>query len=877
MSLPTFSLLHRSAPMVFLLPPFLLVVLAAGCGREQHPELRQADSTLALAQNAIDKGNIREARRLLHTAAMLDGRHDRLAQLGEEYRLLAGIAISMAEFDSGFVYLDRSLEQYRSLAERPQVRSLTLNIASLHRLMGDERKAFTMYTEAIRLTNVFGDADGVREIQWAMLPSCRALDEVEEEGKIIGDLLKHYTSSNDVRSQAKVYYESGLSKLHRRDYDGAADSFLRTLTLAGQAGDSLLAITALARLAYTYDRAGRMAEAFQTYTDGLVRTDVTRHAGRLRDEMLMRVGNAYLRSGQAEDAARFYRAALPTSIRRGNKLAEGYLFIQLGHCETSYDEAVKKYGTALELLNSLASGRGRAYAEASLGLAFWKQRNFADAQSHLTAAVEALESSVFVPPADDVYRECEDAFAQSAGVPAYDALIDLLLQMGKNEEAFLYAQRRDGRRMYDILGALDIQTQDDRLNSLLVRVRRRRGERIGAERQLDRLLTEGPFHMELLEGLQTRLGASATDLAGAVTQVVQANPAFSPAVKISSLSVADAQRRLPPGAVLLEPFPTSRTLHLFVLTSTGLSVQVAAVEKNRVLSTTKEFIGGLEQWGEIPDSLEYEQREEEQRVRSLSPVLYSWFVRPVESSLTGASKVLVVLPRELAALPLHALSKKAGRLASPPVVEQQPVNYLPSVYALTFDGKIAAPLTDIVGAGHPGGTSWDVEYELRDIRAFFKDARFYFQQHATLAALQKERGDVLHLAVEMGFSERAADNSFVMLSDGKSPDTFRQVRWGQLCSMSGFSTVIISDIVEHRSGVEPALPMLFLMNGTGAVGLTSYTPARKTRKYFGEVFYTALLAGASGQQALRQVQLEMIKNKEYAAPYIWAPFFLWGK
>jgi hypothetical protein len=92
-----------------------------------------------------------------------------------------------------------------------------------------------------------------------------------------------------------------------------------------------------------------------------------------------------------------------------------------------------------------------------------------------------------------------------------------------------------------------------------------------------------------------------------------------------------------------------------------------------------------------------------------------------------------------------------------------------------------------------------------------------------------------------------------------------------------FPTIIVSNLVERRSGIEAALPMILLMNGTGGAGLTSYDPARKTRKFFGEMFYTTLLAGTTGQQAFRQVQLEMIKAKEYSSPHVWAPFFLWGK
>ena len=65
------------------------------------------------------------------------------------------------------------------------------------------------------------------------------------------------------------------------------------------------------------------------------------------------------------------------------------------------------------------------------------------------------------------------------------------------------------------------------------------------------------------------------------------------------------------------------------------------------------------------------------------------------------------------------------------------------------------------------------------------------------------------------------------------------------------------------------------MNGSADVIINSYVPLRKTKKYFNELFYTGVIAGKTVEEAYRNVLLEMIKDKEYAAPYTWAPFFLW--
>jgi len=89
--------------------------------------------------------------------------------------------------------------------------------------------------------------------------------------------------------------------------------------------------------------------------------------------------------------------------------------------------------------------------------------------------------------------------------------------------------------------------------------------------------------------------------------------------------------------------------------------------------------------------------------------------------------------------------------------------------------------------------------------------------------------------------------------------------------------VVVSDLDEQRLGIRPAEPYLFLANGTPQVVFTSMVPSRKAKKFFGEIFYTALLAGGDVRTAFRKAQLEMIKTGEYASPCTWSPFFLWGR
>ena len=298
-----------------------------------------------------------------------------------------------------------------------------------------------------------------------------------------------------------------------------------------------------------------------------------------------------------------------------------------------------------------------------------------------------------------------------------------------------------------------------------------------------------------------------------------------------------------------------------------------------------ELVNLLQTRSSYADSLDAKKHAIDLRTQELLLSLYGSFVRPVENDIAGMERLLVVQQPEFALLPLHALRKP---ITNRYLAEQIAVSYLPSAFALTLPSRVPVPppsrqtsriphIPDIVAIGNPGTTGWDVEYELRDIRAFFKDARFYFGQQATLPALQREHGDLLHMAAEMHFDEHDPGNSYIVLSDGKAFNTTTPILWGEFFSFPSFPAVILSNLGDDRVATHASLPEILLIDGCEHVMTQSYTPQRKTKKYFGEIYYTALLSGATSQQCFHQVQLEMIRNPEYSAPNIWAPFFSWGK
>jgi tetratricopeptide (TPR) repeat protein len=850
-----------------LLLPFVL----AGCGREQSPEERQADSTLTVAQSLFQRGAYRSARPLLHAVRFLDTRLNRPKNLAETYRLLAEMSVLSSDFDSAFFFFARSEEQFKALSDRPGARSMMLRIAELHSQLGEYRTAHDMYAENLRLASVFKDDEGTRALQMAMLPALRALGRDDELTQIGAALQKAALDAGDVHMQARSNLELALTQIHTGSDSLALDPLLQALSLAGRADDSLMTIAVLTQLANTYESLGRTDQALETFTEALTRTDHAAGAESIKRETLIHVGNVYYGHGHYAEAARFYRAALTNALATGDRLAEGYMFIQLGNCTLvsgKFDEAVKNIESAASLFEGAGYAPGQAFAATSFGLAHQRAGHSNDAIDFYKKAIALREATV--TKRTDVYRECEQLVLQ--GRTDYNILVELLLRVGKNDDAFWYAERERRSSLFAKLTSLELRTRDELTNSLLRQMQHARALQCGAENQLALLLAHGPDDAGLRKLAADRIVSSQRAVEELGASVTKSAPLLEAATRIDGSTITDVQRSLPPGAILLRPISTTRSIYIFAVSATRSQMQLAAVDRGRLKSDVAEYLHTMRLVNALVDSPAVQRAPLDARIQALSPELYAALLRPIESSIAGARTILYVPDDVTTSLPMHAL-RRAGS-GTPYVIEQAGFGYLPAVSLLRQRTQSGA-VTSVAGIGYSATAAWDVEYELRDVRAFYKDARLYFGDQASLPTLMKESGQVLHLAAELRYSSAYPGNASVLLADPRIKDITKEYSWGEFLGTASFGTVLLSHLDADSVAVDELLPSLFLMNGSSTVLVNSLPTSRKAKKVFGELFYTALLAGQSADEAYRQALLEMIRNRELAPPLAWVPFTAW--
>jgi hypothetical protein len=397
---------------------------------------------------------------------------------------------------------------------------------------------------------------------------------------------------------------------------------------------------------------------------------------------------------------------------------------------------------------------------------------------------------------------------------------------------------------------------------------------VGAQRQSVRLGSYVGPRSDLLPEVTALLDKTSGLISSRAAIVAAAKPRLEPFVRISGTGLQEIQKALPVGTALVMHVLGRRAVYAFVITGAKTSVQIAAMDKDRVFDLAREFTDLIAHRAQYADSSRAQQLVFEQRLKEVNTPLAEAFLRPIDQAIAGIPNILIVPPRELPDFPFQALSKPAVR-GGGYLAEQHAVRYLPMARTAVLLHRVPGPAKDVVAVGYEGGSDWDVEYELRDIRAFYKDVRLYFDDLASLGTLQHERADVVHIAARFPYNAERPSTSFVILADGKTPGISRHVPLGELLTMPASSLVVISDLDSSRAGIRPAEPYVFLAGGTGAVIFTSHVPSRKAKKAFGEYLYTALLGGATPEAAHQAAMLSMIGSKDPALTFAWPWFVMW--
>ena len=695
-------------------------------------------------------------------------------------------------------------------------------------------------------------------------------------------------------------------------YDAALENYRLALAAYEKGGLKQQLTEALGELGGLHLQLGDVASAEEEFRRAM---EISRAIGHARGVTLnlVALGNIELHRRRLEQAGALYRDALARAMEVDDQASISSAKIQLAFTYGDlgkFVEAAREAESAAEVARGAQARPLQARAEFAAAEVARKQNDAAKALGHFAEAERTLESAPdpelawriafgrgqtqeaakkdeeavaayrrAVEIIEDLRNQLREERYRSAYLEnkfqVYVALVQLLLKLGRPEEAFRYSEKLRARSFLDLIGRYGppIRNEAQRQTEAALRERIRK---LRDEIEAENSQPSQERKRQKVEAYSAELVGAEREYQNLLDELMSSDPAYAVARTAAIPSSAEVRQRLPEDVALVEYVVGESEVAVFVLRRDGLKARILP-HRAEELQARVELLRGLIA------------RESGEEWRLPAERLYTDLILPLEEVgwLGGVQRVYLVPHGILHYLPFGALpvSKENGRL----LVEQYEITYLPAAVVLTL-GPGASVARQSVLAMAPARTKLQfTQEEARSVFAAFSASKaLLVGARATESSFKRMAGryDVLHLATHGYFNKNNPLLSGVELEPDGAEDGRLEVHEilrlrlnARLVTLSACETALgggyFSDVPVGDDLV--GLTRAFLHAGSTSVMATLWEVSDRSTLRLMRGFYQGLGAlGKSG--ALAQAQRAMIRRGgREAHPYYWGAFILVGQ
>lgn len=535
------------------------------------------------------------------------------------------------------------------------------------------------------------------------------------------------------------------------------------------------------------------------------------------------------------------------NIIAGNELWDGFLLAKIAY-ETGQDKtAMAGYRKLLDSqsFNTLHPFEFTIFHDYAMLLL--KQRRVDEAMQYFKKSIESLERD-----RANINTEAGKIGFVGNKQQVYFDLIALLVKLGRDTEAFHYAERAKSRALVDLLAAQQVFGKVQAAPDVAL-----------AWQGFSASEPDNVGYDNLLQ--DEALAAKTRQLRSASLAVLQREaPELASLIAVDIPTAAVLQQAIPEDESIVEYYGNDKQLYAFVVTRRTVHAFALQSERiNTLISAFREALYHYDNDGHKP----------------IGKMLYQALLQPVEKSLS--SKNLTVIPHgALHYLPFSALSTDNGY-----VLDRYRIRIMPSLTVFRFL-KTRSDSAKVLALGNPdlGNSQYDLpgtQIEVNDIAKIKPDlTQVYLRAQATESVVKHLAVpyDVVHIAAHGVFNAEQPLRSGVYLAKDADDDGVLDV--AELYRMQLDANLVTLSACETGLGQ--------IGNGDDVIGLTRgflYAGARSVIASFWQVSdeSTAVLmqafyknrTHADKRTALYEAMLTT-KNTVNQHPFFWAPFQLAG-
>ncbi|GAM09838.1 tetratricopeptide repeat protein 28 [Geobacter sp. OR-1] len=573
---------------------------------------------------------------------------------------------------------------------------------------------------------------------------------------------------------------------------------------------------------------------------------------------LRNLAQTRLRMGDPKTAVQLLTEAGALAGAIGDQVNLAKIFLARGDAEAALKDtasATASYRRALEAADTMLLREVRW--RALFGLARLQQ-----AAGEMETAVATFRQAINT--VEDLRAEIrldqlKDGFLANKQ-ELYAALVGLLVDLQRGDEAFAVAERSRARNLIDILGRQRLSLNGAADRELYERQNRLR-EKILEQETL--AAQANPKDKVIYGSALERLQADYQDL---LLEIERQRPELLSLVKVQPVQLAEVRQQLEPGVILLSYYQLTDRLLCWRIGHDEASLfifPVTAQELAESISSYRRMLQNLE-------PLEKQSRE-----------LYDRLLAKPLAGL-GEMKALGIIPHG----PLHYLSFATLSDGRDYVVDRQQLFYLPatSVLRYTLSRRQSAKNLRVLAIGNPdlGDPSLDLPFAEREagvLRWDYPSVTTLTRERATESWVREHIGEfgIIHLASHGEFDPVNPLFSAIRLAPDKKSD-------GRLMAEDIFGLQIKADLVvlsacqtglgEIRKGDDVVgMNRAFIFAGTHALMSSLWRVSDVSTAILMKQFYREYSRNDKAE-SLRRAMLH-VKNR-YPHPGYWGAFTLIG-
>jgi tetratricopeptide (TPR) repeat protein len=681
----------------------------------------------------------------------------------------------------------------------------------------------------------------------------------------------------------------GIGSIYRMQQrnEEAANSLTQAVASISQSSNPLLVARLQAELGLLHLAQNSINAAIRDFRDAI---NVLRRARTGKDfqtVMLFQLGHLYEQSSDLSGAKRYYSEALELARLQGDRIAENYLSIFLVRCNfnilppeqraqneeklrRSYEQIAKNF-----LECGHIAGEGFLYIQ--LGKEYERTGDLLKARDFFLKAVTLDQNALAEYSNEELHLPYQIALGmQPSHQDWYGCLSALLIKSHRQEEALKiveYARTKQLASTFQNI-TVSLRYSQMKLQTRNVQVQLQKARMLEAEYTARLANTKHSSDSNDLNALHAELESAKQTLRKESRKIIDGHSNYETLVLPSPVEARILQASIPRGTLAIEFLPTDDLLYIFAVTRSQLVVRTSAIRHDILLQMMTEYRQLLQDPNVYSGGAGEASMPSMTRFARLSTQMYDILLRPVDDLFE--QNLIIVANSEMDGFPFHAIERQDSKQNVKYVIELTSIDYLPSLASLRYRTASTARMQDIVAFGNPTGKNWSVDYELRDIRSFFKGARVMVGLETSWDNLKSVKADILQISTE--FSRQNAEfplGNFI-LSNGLMVEESTAVPFEKLTELEAIPVITLSNHYGQGVGLSAEHALLLRLNGTSDVFFNAWSADRKAAKFFSEYFFTHLANGLAPGDAYRQALLNLIRTREVSHPRSWGQFFHFG-